>query len=268
MARQSSTIIDVVIKEMQGVVESEENLHILNVQASEFRRMEEILKNNRKKFQDEHEKLPKPVGKCCLEALKDSIEEAKSLINRDKQQPGCFSCCFGSKPKTDFSAEKIEWKRKFDDIYQQLQSLSVVAAEIGVQGSERPPKLKSDQIGQQIAESAGPPELKSDHTDRQMAKSARSPETKSDHSRQISESQRTSELKSDGTRQMAESARPLEFKSDRTRQILESASPPNKKYDASASSPELKNDAFVDRQQIAESIKRDPQKFKDSQFQF
>lgn len=77
-----------------------------------------------------------------------------------------------------------------------------------------------------------------------------------------------SELKSDGTRQIAESARPLEFKSDRTRQILESASPPNKKYDASASSPELKNDAFVDRQQIAESIKKDPQKFKDSQFQF
>lgn len=268
MAPQSSTIIDVVIKEMRGIVESEENLHILNVRASEFRRMEEILEHNRKKLQDEHEKLPKPVGKCCLEALKDSVEEAKSLINRAKQQPGCFSCCFGSKPKTDFSIEKIEWKRKFDDIYQQLQSLSVVAAEIGVQGSERPPKLKSDQIGQQIAESAGPRELKSDHTDRQMAKTARSPEPKSDHSRQTSESPWPSELKSDGTRQIAESARPLEFKSDRTRQILESASPPNKKYDASASSPELKNDAFVDRQQIAESIKKDPQKFKDSQFQF
>lgn len=258
MAPQSSTIIDVVIKEMRGIVESEENLHILNVKASEFRRMEEILEHNRKKLQDEHEKLPKPVGKCCLEALKDSVEEAKSLINRAKQQPGCFSCCFGSKPKTDFSIEKIEWKRKFDDIYQQLQSLSVVAAEIG----------KSDQIGQQIAESAGPRELKSDHTDRQMAKTARSPEPKSDHSRQTSESPWPSELKSDGTRQIAESARPLEFKSDRTRQILESASPPNKKYDASASSPELKNDAFVDRQQIAESIKKDPQKFKDSQFQF
>lgn len=206
MARQSSAIIDVVINEMRGVVESEENLHILNVKASEFRRMEEILEHNRKKLQDEHEKLPKPVGKCCLEALKDSVEEAKSLINRAKQQPGCFSCCFGSKPKTDFSAEKIEWKRKFDDIYQQLQSLSVVAAEIG----------KSDQIGQQIAESAGPRELKSDHTDRQMAKTARSPEPKSDHSRQTSESPWPSELKSDGTRQIAESARPLELKSDRT----------------------------------------------------
>lgn len=266
MAPQSSTIIDVVIKEMQGIVESEENLHILNVKARDFRRVEEILEHNRKKLQDEHEKLPKPVGKCCLEALKDSVEEAKSLINRAKQQPGCFSCCFGSKPKTDLSAEKIEWKRKFDDIYQQLQSLSVVAAEI--QGSERPPKLKSDQIGQQIAESAGPRELKSDHADRQMAKTAWSPEPKSDHSRQTSESPWPSELKSDGTRQIAESARPLEFKSDHTRQILESASPPNKKYDASASSPELKNDAFVDRQQIAESIKKDPQKFKDSQFQF
>lgn len=258
MAPQSSTIIDVVIKEMQGIVESEENLHILNVKARDFRRVEEILEHNRKKLQDEHEKLPKPVGKCCLEALKDSVEDAKSLINRAQQQPGCFSCCFGSKPKTDLSEEKIEWKRKFDDIYQQLQSLSVVAAEIG----------KSDQIGQQIAESAGPRELKSDHTDRQMAKTARSPEPKSDHSRQTSESPWPSELKSDGTRQIAESARPLEFKSDRTRQILESASPPNKKYDASASSPELKNDAFVDRQQIAESIKKDPQKFKDSQFQF
>lgn len=264
MAPQSSTIIDVVIKEMQGIVESEENLHILNVKARDFRRVEEILEHNRKKLQDEHEKLPKPVGKCCLEALKDSVEDAKSLINRAQQQPGCFSCCFGSKPKTDLSEEKIEWKRKFDDIYQQLQSLSVVAAEIGVQGSERPPpKLKSDQIGQQIAESAGPRELKSDHTDRQMAKTTEERPQSTDFGVPMA-----SELKSDGTRQIAESARPLEFKSDRTRQILESASPPNKKYDASASSPELKNDAFVDRQQIAESIKKDPQKFKDSQFQF
>lgn len=272
MARPSTTI-DVVIKEMRGVQESDENLYILKVKTIEFRRVEEYLGHMRKNFQDQQNKIPERLEKC-LETLKDSVEEAKLLINRSKQRPG-FPCCCGSIP--DLSAEIMEWKRNFDDIYQRLQSLPVVAAERGVEESAPPPKLKSEQTDRQMGKSARSPEMKSDHTQqtaestgprepksdrtRQAAVSARSPEVKSDHSRQIAESLWTPELKGDRTRQIAESARPPELKSEHTRRIVESARPPDVKYDASAWSPGLKNNASVDSQQIVESIKKDPQKW-------
>lgn len=275
-----STTIDVAIKEMRGIQESDENLYILNVKSFEFRRVEEHLGHIRKKFQDQQNKLPEPFERC-LETLKDSVEKAKLLINRSKQRPGLFCCCFGS--NTDLADEKMEWKRNFDDICQQLHSLSAVAAEIGVEEPERPPKLKSEQTDRQMAKSAGSPEVKSDHTQqtavytgprepksdrtRQAAESAPPSELRNDRTGgKSTESARSPEVKSDHSRQIAESARPPELKSDHTRQIVESARPPYVKNDASAWSPEQKNDAFVDSQQIVESIKKDPQKLKDWQF--
>lgn len=238
MARASTAIIDVVLQEMKGFLESDENLHVLNVQASDFSRMEDILGYIRKKFQDQQNKLPESIEKC-LEKLKNSFEEAKYLITQAKRsQRGCFSCCLDRNSNDRIAREKKDWKRGFDDLYQQLQSLSVVA-KTQTEDLARPPDLKSGHSDRPIAESA---KIKSGHSDRSTA-IAEPAQIKSGHSDRPIAIAESTQIKSghyDRPIAFGESAQIKGGHSDRP--IAQSAQP-----------TELKRNASADRKQIVES---------------
>jgi len=130
----TNAIISPILQQLKDVWESGKNLQLLN---TEYVRMDESLRHIQNQFEVQQRQLPELVERC-LGRIKDALVEANDLIDRaNRQRERCLGCCLFFSPK--IPGEIREWKTRFGELFQQLQSdLSIVANTAQIVGSSQP----------------------------------------------------------------------------------------------------------------------------------